>query len=50
MSTLANNKKTIEGTDLIILAVKPQDLAQVMEEILKAENLQIGRASCRERV
>ena len=40
VSTLANNRKTIEGTDLIILAVKPQDLAHVMEEILKAESLQ----------
>jgi len=33
VSTLTNNRKTIEGADLIILAVKPQDLAQVMEEI-----------------
>jgi len=33
VSTLADNRKAIEGADLIILAVKPQDLAQVMEEI-----------------
>ncbi len=32
----ADNKQAIEGSDLIVLAVKPQDLAQVMEEI---ENL-----------
>ena len=40
VSTLADNRKAIEGADLIILAVKPQDLAQAMEEILKAESLQ----------
>jgi len=40
VSTLANNRKTIEGADLIILAVKPQDLARVMEEMLKADSLQ----------
>ncbi len=40
VSTLADNRKTIEGADLIILAVKPQDLAQVMEEMLKADGLQ----------
>jgi pyrroline-5-carboxylate reductase len=33
VSTLTDNRKTIEGADLIILAVKPQDLARVMEEI-----------------
>lgn len=38
--TLADNRKAIEGADLIILAVKPQDLAQAMEEILKADSLQ----------
>ncbi|PIP47900.1 MAG: pyrroline-5-carboxylate reductase [Chloroflexi bacterium CG23_combo_of_CG06-09_8_20_14_all_45_10] len=40
VSTLADNRKAIEGADLIILAVKPQDLAQAMEEILKADSLQ----------
>ena len=33
VSTLADNRKAIEGADLIILAVKPQDLAQAVEEI-----------------
>ena len=33
VNTLVNNKEAIKGVDLIILAVKPQDLVQVMEEI-----------------
>jgi len=33
VSTLANSRKAMEGADLIVLAVKPQDLAQAMEEI-----------------
>jgi len=33
VNTLADNRKAIKGADLIILAVKPQDLVQVMEEI-----------------
>jgi pyrroline-5-carboxylate reductase len=40
VSTLADNGKAISGAGLIILAVKPQDLAHVMEEILKANSLQ----------
>ena len=40
VSTLADNRKAIEGADLIILAVKPQDLAQAMKEMLKADSLQ----------
>ena len=40
VSALANNREAIKGADLIILAVKPQNLAQVMEEILKADSLQ----------
>jgi len=40
VSTLADNRKAIEGADLIILAVKPPDLAQAMEEMLKADSLQ----------
>ncbi len=36
VGTLANNRKAIEGSELIILAVKPQDLPQVMKEL---ENL-----------
>jgi len=40
VSTLADNRKAIEKADLIILTVKPQDLAQVMEETLKADRLQ----------
>jgi len=40
VSTLADDRKTIEGADLIILAVKPQDLARVMEEMLKSDSLQ----------
>ena len=31
--TTANNREAIEGADLIILAVKPQDLTQTMEEL-----------------
>ena len=41
VSTLADNKKAIEGADLIILAVKPQDLAQAMEEIKKPAPQQV---------
>jgi pyrroline-5-carboxylate reductase len=33
VSTLADNKKAVENANLIILAVKPQNLPQVMEEI-----------------
>ena len=33
VSTVADNKKTVANADLIILAVKPQNLPQVMEEI-----------------
>jgi len=33
VNTLADNRKTVTNTDLIILAVKPQNLPQVMEEI-----------------
>ena len=33
VSTLADNRKTVTNADLIILAVKPQNLPQVMEEI-----------------
>jgi pyrroline-5-carboxylate reductase len=33
VSTLADNKKAVANADLIILAVKPQNLPQVMEEI-----------------
>jgi len=33
VNTLADNREAIESADLIILAVKPQDLAQAMEEI-----------------
>jgi pyrroline-5-carboxylate reductase len=33
VNTLADNREAVESADLIILAVKPQDLAQVMEEI-----------------
>ena len=39
VSTLADNGKAIEGADLIILAVKPQNLSQVTEEMLKADSL-----------
>jgi len=33
VGTLADNRKAIEGADVTILAIKPQDLAKVMEEI-----------------
>jgi len=33
VSTLADNRKAVANADLIILAVKPQNLLQVMEEI-----------------
>jgi pyrroline-5-carboxylate reductase len=33
VNTLADNAKAVEGSDMAILAVKPQDLAQVMEGI-----------------
>ena len=33
VSTLADNSEAIKGADLIILSVKPQDLAQVVQEI-----------------
>jgi pyrroline-5-carboxylate reductase len=33
VSTLADNKKAVAKADLIVLAVKPQNLPQVMEEI-----------------
>jgi pyrroline-5-carboxylate reductase len=33
VSTLSDNRKTVANADLIILAVKPQNMPQVMEEI-----------------
>lgn len=33
VTTLDDNRKAIEGCDIIVLAVKPQHLAQVMDEI-----------------
>jgi pyrroline-5-carboxylate reductase len=33
VSTLTDNEKAIKGADLIVLAVKPQDLSQVMKSI-----------------
>jgi pyrroline-5-carboxylate reductase len=33
VSTLADNKRAVENADLVILAVKPQNLTQIMEEI-----------------
>lgn len=41
VSTLADNRKAIDHADLIILAVKPQDLAQAMEEIKKPAPQQV---------
>jgi len=40
VNTLADNGKAIEGADIIILAVKPQNLSQAMKEMLKANSLQ----------
>ena len=40
VSTLADNRKAMKGADMTILAIKPQDLAQAMEETLKADSLQ----------
>jgi pyrroline-5-carboxylate reductase len=33
VSTMDDNRKAIEGCDIIVLAVKPQHLAQVMDEV-----------------
>lgn len=33
VNTVADNRKAIKGAELIILAIKPQDLSEVMEEI-----------------
>jgi pyrroline-5-carboxylate reductase len=33
VSTLASNRKAIEGADVAVLAIKPQDLAKIMEEL-----------------
>lgn len=41
VSTLANNIKAIKGAELIILAIKPQDLSQVMEEIKDLSSEQV---------
>ena len=41
VSTLADNGKAIEGADLIILAVKPQNLPQAAAEMLKSDSLQL---------
>jgi len=41
VSTLANNIKVIKGAELIILAIKPQDLSQVMEEIKDLSSEQV---------
>jgi len=41
VSTLADNKKAVAKADLIVLAVKPQNLPQVMEEIKGLEPKQL---------
>ncbi len=33
VTTVADNRKAIEGCDIVVLAVKPQHLAQVMDEL-----------------
>src|SRR5438876_4944817 len=49
-----DNAAAIKGADVVVLAVKPQDIEALLGEIghlLKADQtVQIGRASCRERV
>ena len=42
VSTSTDNGKAVEGAGLIVLAIKPPDLSQVMEEIVKAGRLQTG--------
>ena len=42
VSTSIDNGKAVEGADLVVLAIKPLDLSQVMEEIVKAGCLQTG--------
>ncbi len=39
VSTLTDNGKATEAADLVILAVKPQNLSQATEEMLKADSL-----------
>ena len=41
VNTLASNGKAIKGAELIILAVKPQDLSQVVEEIKNLSSEQV---------
>jgi len=38
--TLVDNCRAVEGADLIVLAVKPADLLQVMDDVRKASGLQ----------
>ena len=40
VSTLADNRRVVEGADFIVLAVKPPDLPQAMGDIVKAGSLQ----------
>jgi len=42
VSTSTDNGKAVEAADLIVLAIKPTDLSEVMEEIVKASRLQTG--------
>jgi len=41
VKALANSKEAIKGADLVILAVKPQELLQVMEEIKNPAQQQV---------
>src|SRR5437899_5140832 len=57
VTTEASNVAALSGAGLVIVAVKPQDMELVLEEISSELNpqqtllsVEIGRASCRERV
>lgn len=42
VGTSTDNGNAVDGADLIVLAIKPPDLSQIMEEIVKAGRLQTG--------
>ena len=61
IAVTTDNREAVKGADIILLTVKPQTVAEVLQEIATeigpqtllvsvAASVQIGRASCRERV
>src|SRR5437879_12024909 len=49
VAVTTENRKAVQGADIVLLGVKPQVVGDVLKEIAP-KLTEIGRASCRERV